>query len=46
LFRYYVFSGVEPSKEVFDALLEAKRTWEDKDLGKNGGLKALLMMGG
>ncbi|CAG9817999.1 unnamed protein product [Phaedon cochleariae] len=30
--RYYVFSGVEPSREVYDALLEAKQTWEDKDL--------------
>jgi len=29
--RYYVFSGVEPSKEVFNALLEAKKTWENKD---------------
>ena len=32
--RYYVFSGVEPSREVYDALLEAKKTWEDKDLGE------------
>lgn len=32
--RYYVFSGTEPSREVYDALLEAKKTWEDKDLGK------------
>ena len=32
--RYYVFSGVEPSREVFQALLEAKKTWEDKDLGE------------
>jgi beta-lactamase superfamily II metal-dependent hydrolase len=32
--RYYVFSGVEPSKEVLNALLEAKMTWENKDLGK------------
>lgn len=31
--RYYVFSGVEPSKEVFNALLEAKKTWENKDQG-------------
>ena len=31
--RYYVFSGVEPSRAVFDALLEAKKTWENKDLG-------------
>ena len=23
--RYYVFSGVEPSREVFNALLEAKK---------------------
>ena len=32
--RYYVFSGVEPCREVFEALLEAKKLWEDKDLGK------------
>lgn len=32
--RYYVFSGTEPSRDVFNALLEAKQTWEDKDLGK------------
>ena len=32
--RYYVFSGVEPSREVFDALLEGKKTWENKELGK------------
>ncbi|RZF35006.1 hypothetical protein LSTR_LSTR010864 [Laodelphax striatellus] len=31
--RYYVFSGTEPSRDVFNALLEAKQTWEDKDLG-------------
>ncbi|XP_026679687.1 muscle M-line assembly protein unc-89-like [Diaphorina citri] len=30
--RHYVFSGIEPSKNVFNALLEAKQTWEDKDL--------------
>ncbi|XP_063696678.1 microtubule-associated protein futsch isoform X2 [Culicoides brevitarsis] len=30
--RYYVFSGTEPSREVFNALLEAKQTWEDKEL--------------
>ncbi|XP_043284955.1 microtubule-associated protein futsch isoform X2 [Venturia canescens] len=30
--RYYVFSGTEPSREVYDALLDAKKTWEDKDL--------------
>lgn len=29
--RYYVFSAVNPSKEVFDALIEAKKTWENKD---------------
>lgn len=33
--RYYVFSGTEPSKEVYNALLEAKQTWEDKNLGMN-----------
>jgi hypothetical protein len=32
--RYYVFSGLEPSREVYNALLEAKQTWEDKTLGK------------
>lgn len=32
--RYYVFSGLEPSRQVYDALLEAKNTWDDKDLGK------------
>ncbi|KAF5300794.1 hypothetical protein FQR65_LT09097 [Abscondita terminalis] len=30
--RYYVFSGIEPSKEVYNALLEAKQTWDDKEL--------------
>ncbi|GIX66779.1 microtubule-associated protein futsch [Caerostris extrusa] len=29
--RYYVFSGTKPSKEVFNALLEAKQDWKDKD---------------
>lgn len=32
--RYYVFSGIEPSKEVYNALLEAKQSWEEKDLGE------------
>lgn len=32
--RYYVFSGLEPSRQVYDALLEAKQTWDDKELGK------------
>lgn len=32
--RYYVFSGIEPSREVYNALLEAKQTWEEKELGK------------
>ena len=32
--RYYVFSGVEPSKDVFNALIEAKKTWENKEQGK------------
>lgn len=31
--RYYVFSGTEPSREVYNALLDAKQTWEDKELG-------------
>ncbi|KAE8749250.1 hypothetical protein FOCC_FOCC003957 [Frankliniella occidentalis] len=30
--RYYVFSGIEPSRDVYNALLEAKQSWEDKDL--------------
>ncbi|XP_053670793.1 microtubule-associated protein futsch [Anopheles nili] len=30
--RYYVFSGTEPSREVYNALLEAKQCWEDKEL--------------
>ncbi|GAB0091662.1 hypothetical protein DMENIID0001_065180 [Sergentomyia squamirostris] len=30
--RYYVFSGTEPSRDVYNALLEAKQTWENKDL--------------
>lgn len=25
--RYYVFSGVNPSREVFDALIEGKKSW-------------------
>ncbi|GFT28842.1 microtubule-associated protein futsch, partial [Nephila pilipes] len=29
--RYYVFSGTKPSKEVFNALLEAKQDWKDKE---------------
>ena len=33
--RYYVFSGVEPSREVFNALLEAKKTWENKEQGED-----------
>ncbi|KAI1301209.1 Microtubule-associated protein futsch [Halotydeus destructor] len=28
--RYYVFSGVNPSREVFNALIEGKKTWEDQ----------------
>lgn len=36
--RYYVFSGTEPSREVYNALLEAKQQWEDKDLGKSSPL--------
>lgn len=32
--RYYVFSGTDPSKDVFKALLEAKKSWENHDLGK------------
>ncbi|XP_018566984.1 microtubule-associated protein futsch [Anoplophora glabripennis] len=30
--RYYVFSGTEPGREVYNALLEAKQTWDDKEL--------------
>ena len=33
--RYYVFSGVDPSREVFNALIEAKKTWENKDQGQH-----------
>lgn len=32
--RYYVFSGTDASKDVFNALLEAKKSWENPDLGK------------
>lgn len=32
--RYYVFSGLEPSREVFDGLLQGKQAWEDKNLGE------------
>lgn len=32
--RYYVFSGTEPSRDVYNALLEAKQTWEDQSLGE------------
>lgn len=32
--RYYVFSGTEPSRDVYNALLEAKQTWEDESLGE------------
>ncbi|KAF8770389.1 Microtubule-associated protein futsch like protein [Argiope bruennichi] len=27
--RYYVFSGINPSKEVLNALLEAKKSWKE-----------------
>ncbi|XP_035226667.1 microtubule-associated protein futsch-like, partial [Stegodyphus dumicola] len=27
--RYYVFSGINPSKEVLNALLEARKTWNE-----------------
>lgn len=30
--RYYVFSGIDPGREVLDALLEAKMEWEDKEM--------------
>ncbi|KAF4532918.1 hypothetical protein B566_EDAN015630 [Ephemera danica] len=30
--RYYVFSGLDPSREVYSSLLEAKESWDDKDL--------------
>ncbi|KAL5245379.1 hypothetical protein ACI65C_012789 [Semiaphis heraclei] len=30
--RNYVFSGTDPSKEVLNALIEGKQTWEDQDL--------------
>jgi len=32
--RNYVFSGTDPSKEVLNALIEGKQTWEDQDLGE------------
>jgi hypothetical protein len=32
--RYYVLSGLEPSREVFDGLLRGKQEWEDKNLGE------------
>lgn len=37
--RYYVFSGTEPSRDVYNALLEAKQTWEDQSLGKFSGIQ-------
>lgn len=30
--RFYVLSTVEPSQHILNALLEAKQTWEDKEL--------------
>ncbi|KAB7496553.1 Microtubule-associated protein futsch [Armadillidium nasatum] len=30
--RYYVFSGIDPGREVLNALLQAKMEWEDKDM--------------
>ncbi|XP_076322512.1 uncharacterized protein LOC143231759 [Tachypleus tridentatus] len=30
--RYYVFSGINPAKEGFNALLEAKKYWEDTEV--------------
>lgn len=30
--RYYVFSGLHPSPNTLNALLEAKQTWNEKDL--------------
>ncbi|KAL4119581.1 hypothetical protein QTP88_012381 [Uroleucon formosanum] len=30
--RNYVFSGTDPSKEVLNALIEGKQSWEDQDL--------------
>lgn len=40
--RYYVFSGVDPSREVFNALIEAKKTWENKDQGNKMILNLML----
>ncbi|KAJ8884569.1 hypothetical protein PR048_016426 [Dryococelus australis] len=37
--RYYVFSGTDPSRDVYNALLEAKQTWDDKELEALPGLK-------
>lgn len=39
--RYYVFSGVEPSRAVFDALLEAKKTWDNKELGESRSVQSI-----
>lgn len=36
--RYYVFSGTDPNKDVFNALLEGKKSWENQDLGRSWGL--------
>ena len=30
--RFYVLSSIEPSQNVLNALLDAKQTWEDKEL--------------
>ena len=30
--RYYVLSSLSPNPQVLDALIEAKKTWEDKEL--------------
>lgn len=43
--RYYVFSGTEPSKEVYNALLEAKQTWEDKSLGEFWEFDSFMLLG-
>ncbi|XP_050426108.1 microtubule-associated protein 1B-like isoform X16 [Adelges cooleyi] len=30
--RNYVFSGIDPNKEVLNALIEGKQTWDDQEL--------------
>lgn len=41
--RYYVFSGTDPNKDVFNALLEGKKSWENQDLGEYPNLRQSQM---